>query len=57
YCQCFTRQLVCSKACTSENCDNSAEHGLNRRAAVREPLCRNPHAFDAKFKLRCDCCN
>ncbi|CAN0276263.1 unnamed protein product, partial [Laminaria digitata] len=50
YCQCFAGQLVCSKACRCENCYNSAEHGLERRAAVRELLCRSPHAFDAKFK-------
>ncbi|CAN0287682.1 unnamed protein product, partial [Laminaria digitata] len=49
YCQCFARQLVCSKGWTCDNCENSAEHGVNRRAAVRELLCRNSHAFDAKF--------
>ncbi|CAN0019965.1 unnamed protein product, partial [Ectocarpus fasciculatus] len=50
YCQCFAGQLVCSDACRCENCYNSAEHGVERRAAVRELLCRSPHAFDAKFK-------
>ncbi|CAN0431525.1 unnamed protein product, partial [Ectocarpus sp. 13 AM-2016] len=50
YCQCFAGQLVCSDSCKCENCYNSAEHGVERRAAVRELLCRSPHAFDAKFK-------
>ncbi|CAM9392280.1 unnamed protein product, partial [Ectocarpus sp. 12 AP-2014] len=50
YCQCFAGQLVCSDSCRCENCYNSAEHGVERRAAVRELLCRSPHAFDAKFK-------
>jgi len=50
YCQCFAGQHICSDACKCENCYNSAEHGMERRAAVRELLCRSPHAFDAKFK-------
>ncbi|CAM9530586.1 unnamed protein product, partial [Ectocarpus sp. 8 AP-2014] len=32
YCQCFAGQLVCSDACRCENCYNSAEHGVERRA-------------------------
>lgn len=56
YCQCFAGQHVCSDACKCENCLNSDAHGAERRAAVRELLCRSPHAFDAKFKTEVSYC-
>lgn len=49
YCQCFAGQLLCSESCKCENCYNSTSHEIERRTAVRELLCRSPHAFDAKI--------
>ena len=55
YCQCFARQSMCTQACRCENCHNSAQHDVERQAAVKELLCRSPNAFGAKFTTEVPC--
>lgn len=41
--------MLCHQSCKCENCYNNVSHSMERQTAIRELLCRSPHAFDAKF--------
>ena len=46
---------MCTQACRCENCYNSAQHDVERQAAVKELLCCSPNAFRGTFTTEVPC--